>query len=77
MIDLASIGLRISARLDNKTKEKYGLFTKLSLEVIGACDVANNPNILLTRANQHIRENNRHFYGTLNHFGPMVFSENQ
>ena len=29
MIDLTSTGLRISARLANKPKQKYGLITKL------------------------------------------------
>ena len=55
----------------------YVFFAKSSLVVIIACEVAKNPHIFLTRANQHIQEINRHFYGTLNHFGPMVFAENQ
>ena len=58
---MASYGLRISERLANKPRKKYGLFDKLSLEVIGACDMANNPHIFLTRANQHIQEVNRRF----------------
>ena len=41
------------------------------------CEVANNPDISLTRAKQHIQEIDRHFDGTLNHCGPMVFAENQ
>ena len=45
MIYIASTGLRRSARLDNNTKQKYGLFTKFSLAVIGACEVAKNPHI--------------------------------
>ena len=49
MIDLASTGLRRSSRLANKPKQKYGLFDKFSLAVIGACKVANNPHIFLTR----------------------------
>ena len=39
--------------------------------------MGNNPHIFLTRANQHIQEINRHFDGTLNHYGPVLFSENQ
>ena len=45
--------------------------------VCQACKVAKNPQIFLTRANQLIHEINRHFNRTLNHFGPMVFEENQ
>ena len=40
MIDLESTGLRISYRLYNKQKQKYGLFTKLSLAAVGLCEVA-------------------------------------
>ena len=39
-IDLESTSLRISARLANKSKQKYGLFSKLSLAVIGSGEVA-------------------------------------
>ena len=39
MLDLASTGIRRSARLANKP-EKYALFDKFSLAVIGACTVA-------------------------------------
>ena len=39
--------------------------------------MAKNPHIFLTRANQHIQEMNRHFDGTLNCFGPIVFAANQ
>ena len=77
MIDLASIGLRISARLANKLRQKYGVFDKFQLSVIGAYGVANKPHVFLTRANQHVQESNRHFNGTFNHFGPMVFAANQ
>ena len=77
MIYLESTGLRISASLANKHKQKYGLFAKFSLSVIGACEVANNPHIFLTIANQNIHEINRQFDGTLNHFCIMAFSENQ
>ena len=70
-------GLRIYVRLANKPKQKYGLFHTFSLAVIGAYEVAKNPHIFLTRANQHIQEINIHFDGTLNCFGPMVFAENQ
>ena len=52
---MASTGLNISARLDNKTKQKYGLFAKLSLAVVGLCEAAKNPHLFLTRENQHIR----------------------
>ena len=38
--------------------------------------MANKPHIFLTRVNQNIRETNRHFDGTLNKYGPMVFAEN-
>ena len=55
MVDLESTVLRRFARLDNKTKQKYGLFAELSLSEIGACEVANNPHIFLTRENQHIQ----------------------
>ena len=51
MFDLESTGLRISTRLANKTKQKYGIFSKFSLAVIGACDVANNLDIFLTISN--------------------------
>ena len=76
-IDLVSTSLMRSSRLDNKPKQKYGLFVKFSSEVIGACEVANNSHIFITRANQHIQEINRHFDVTLNNFGPMVFSDNK
>ena len=52
MVDLASTGFRISSRLANKPKQKYGLYAKLSLSVIVACEVAKNTHIFLTRANQ-------------------------
>ena len=39
--------------------------------------MAKNYHIFLTRANQHIKEINRHFYGTLNNYGLMVFVSNQ
>ena len=41
------------------------------------CEVAKNPHIFITRANQYIQEINRQFYGTLNHFDPMVFAKIQ
>ena len=77
MINLATGSHIISVRLSNKSKQKYGTFAKFSLAVIWACEVTNNPQIFLTRENQHIQETNRHFGGTLNHYGPMVFVENQ
>ena len=76
VLNLALAGLRISARLDNKTRQKYGLFSKISLSVIGACEMDKNPHIFITRANQYIHKNNRHFDGTVNNFGPVLFAEN-
>ena len=38
-IDLTSTGLRRSFGVDNKTKQKYGLFVKFSLSVVGAYEV--------------------------------------
>ena len=72
MIDPSSTVLRRSARLENKTKRKY-LLAKLSLAVIGACEVAKNHQIFLTKENQQIQIIKRHFYGTLNNFDLMVF----
>ena len=77
MINLAPAGLRRYVRLDNKPRQKYGLFAKFSLSAIVAFEVANNPHIFLTRSKQHIKESNIHFYGTLNHFDTMLFSESQ
>ena len=77
MIDLVSTSVRIHYRLDNKPKQKYGLFAKFLLSVIGACKVAKNPHIFLTRENQHCQEINRQFDGTLYNFGPMLFAANQ
>ena len=51
MIDMASTGLRRSSRLNNKYKQKYGLFSKLSVAVIGACEVAKRPHKFLTIEN--------------------------
>ena len=67
MIDMESTGIRISARFDSNLRQKYGLFAKLLLAVIGACEVAKNPHIFLTKSNQHIQKVIRYFYGTLNH----------
>ena len=64
MIYLASNGIRISAGLDSKPKQKYGLFDKLLLSVVGACEVDKNPYIFLSIENQHIQEINRHVDGT-------------
>ena len=77
MIDLAPTGLRRSERLANETRQKYGLVAKFSLSLIGTCEVDKNPYIFPTKANQHIQEINANFDETLNHFGPMVFAENQ
>ena len=76
-IGLESTGLWRSYRLANKPKQKYVLFAKFWLALIGACEVANNPHNFLTRTNQHIQEINRQFDGNLNHYGPMVFAANQ
>ena len=77
MIYLSSTGLKIYARLYNKPKQKYGLFAKLSLAVIGACEVAKNSHMFLNIANQHIQEINRPIDGTFNHCSPIVFAENR
>ena len=77
MIDMVSTDIRRSALLANKAKHKYGLFAKFSLLLIVVCEVANNPHIFLTRANQHIQEINRHFDVILNYYGTMVFAENK
>ena len=77
IIDIASTGIRRSYRLANKTKQKYGLIFKFSLAVIGSGEVAKKPDIFLTRANQHIKEINRHLVGTLNCFDPMLFAAYQ
>ena len=74
---MASTGLSISTRFVNKPKQKNGSYSKFSLELIGARSVDKNPHIFLNKANQHIREINRHFYGTLNHFCPIAFAANQ
>ena len=55
MIYMASTGLRRSYGLANKPKQKYDLFDKFSLTVVGACEVAKNPHMFLTRSNQHIQ----------------------
>ena len=55
MVDLASTDLRRFARLANKPRQKYGLFSKLSLELIGACDVDKNSHTFLARENIHIK----------------------
>ena len=55
MVDLKSTGLRRYSRLGDKPKQKYGIFDKFLLAVILAFEADNNPNIFLTRANQHIK----------------------
>ena len=55
--------------------QKYYLFSKFSLLLVGACEVFNTHEIFLTRSKQHIQKINRHFDVTLNRFGPMVFAE--
>ena len=73
ILDLASTSLRRSSRLANKPQKKYSLFSKFSLPVVGAHEVAKNPHIFLTGANQHIQETNWQFDTTLNDFGLIVF----
>ena len=51
MVNMASTDLLNSARLDNKLKPKYSIFAKLSLELVGACEVDLNKHLFLTRAN--------------------------
>ena len=51
MIDLATTGIRRSAKFDLKPRQKYGLLGKLSLAVIGLCEVANIPQVFLNRPN--------------------------
>ena len=57
--------------------KKYALFAKFSLAVVRSFEVDKKPDIYLTRANQHIQENNRRFGGTLNNFYPMIFEAKQ
>ena len=75
IINLSSPDLIISSRLANKTEQKYGLLSKLSLAVIGACEVAKNLHIFLTIAKQHIQEINRHSDGKLDNFGFVAFAK--
>ena len=77
IINLTSAGLGRYYRLTNKPKQKYGLFARLSLAGVGLCDMDKNPHIFITRENQHIQIINGHFDIALNHFGPLVFAENQ
>ena len=55
MVNIVSTGLRRSYGLNHKPQNKYGLFAKLSILAVGACEVARNPQISLTRSNQHIQ----------------------
>ena len=63
--------------MDNTPRKKYGLFAKFSLAAIGECEVDKNPHIFLIKVDEHGQENNRHFNGTLNIYGPVVFEANQ
>ena len=54
-IDMASTGPRRTAILANKRRQKYGLFAKLLLAVVGEYEVAKNPHIFLIGANHHIQ----------------------
>ena len=51
IIELVSTGLRRSASLDNKPKQKYGLFDKLLYSVIVECELDKNPHIFLNIEN--------------------------
>ena len=75
IIGLDSTGLHRSSRLSNKLKQTHILFAVFSLAVIVSCEVAKRPHIFLTRYNQDTQDINRHFGGTLNHFGPMCFAK--
>ena len=77
MINLASTGIWRSARLANTPRQKYGLFSKFSLALIGAYEVAMNPHIYITRSTQCIQKIKRHFDGTSNHYDTMEFASNQ
>ena len=45
--------------------------------MVGASELDKHPDILITRANQHIQEINIHLYGTISPVGPMISAENQ
>ena len=62
--------------MDNKP-QKYGLFDKVSLSVIGYCELDKKTHPVITRSNQHIQEISIHFDGTLNNVSHMIFSANQ
>ena len=64
-------------QVKNKPKQIFFIFDVFSFAVIGACGVDKHPHIFGTRANQHIIEINTHFDENLNHFGPMIFVEDQ
>ena len=53
MVDMASTDIMRYPRLDNKRKQKYGLFAKFALVVVVSCEVSKNLHIFITRANQH------------------------
>ena len=53
MNDLVSNVLRRYAGLDNKPNQKYGLFDRFSLAVVGESELAKNFHIFLTVENQH------------------------
>ena len=55
----------------------FRLFSIFSLALIRTCKVNKGPQIFLTRYNYYIQENNWQFDGTLNHFGHIVFADNQ
>ena len=75
MVNLASTVHKRCARLDNKPKQKHGLFDKLLLSITGFFEVAKNPHIFLTRPKQHIQGIDGNFDETLNHDGLMVFAK--
>ena len=68
IIDFSSTGICQPSRLENESKQIYGIFSIFLLAVIGSCDGTKHPHIFLTRANQYIQEINKNLYGTLNNF---------
>ena len=61
MLDMASTGIKRYTRLTNKLKQKYSLFSKLSLALGGACEVEKKTILFMTRENQHIQKINIYF----------------
>ena len=55
----------------------FGIFAVFPLSLIRMCEVIKLPQIFLTRSNQHIQDIDHKSYGTIDHFGHMVFAANQ